>query len=105
MTFNLADFPAAICARENIEIATPDDFLVVQWSRNPERVRNVIYAQVGALRAPTRGLSQVLLGLATHAPRFATILVESIAADIDEVRRHLGAGTDADTDSGSERDK
>jgi predicted nucleic acid-binding protein len=84
VTFNVADFPATICAKEEIEIIVPDDFLIHQWDFDPERVRSIIYAQVGALRTPVQGLSQVLLALAPHAPSFVRRLTSAIVEDITE---------------------
>lgn len=89
VTFNTRDFPDAICAKEDVQIITPDDFLVAQWSADYIRVRSVIYAQVGALRAPTQGMSNVLMALWPHAPEFVIRLSRSIADDMDELLTRL----------------
>ena len=89
VTFNSDDFPKLICEKENVEVIAPDDFLVSHWGFGRERMRSVIYAQVGALRTPVQGLSNVLLALRPHAPNFVAHLTRSIAEDMSDVLAEL----------------
>lgn len=98
VTFNADDFPKAICTSEDIDVISPDDFLIYQWDFDPERVRSIIYAQVGALRAPVQGLAQVLLGLARHTPSFARQLTRSIMNDVEELHNHLEGELGSDSE-------
>ncbi len=82
VTLNHRDFPAGICAAEGVAALTPDDFLLRLWHSDHVRIHSVIYAQVGALRAPSQSLSTVLRALQLHAPMFVQQLAESIANDL-----------------------
>lgn len=92
VTFNTRDFPEAICEKENIQVITPDRFLVTQWNVDHERVRSIIYAQTGALRAPVQGMSSVLQALSPHAPEFMIQVARSIANDMGELLTRLDIG-------------
>ena len=89
VTMNIRDFPEVICQKEDVEAISPDDFLIHQWDFDAERVRSILYAQVGALTHPPQGISSVVLSLARHAPRFSGLLARAITTDLEELVEHL----------------
>lgn len=91
VTMNTKDFPSSICHKEDVEAISPDDFLIHQWDFDSERVRSIIYGQVGALRTPTMGIANVVVSLAEHAPRFARRLTKAITHDLEDLIEYYRA--------------
>lgn len=79
VTANLRDFPASTMGRFDVEVITPDDFLLNQLDMRSPVVIDALTAQAAATRNPARSLDDVLTALArAGAPAF-----------VDEVRARL----------------
>jgi len=79
VTANLRDFPASTMERFDVEMITPDDFLLSQLDMRSPAVMDALTAQAAATRNPERSLEDVLAALArAGAPAF-----------VDEVRGRL----------------
>lgn len=89
VTFNLKDFPHSICSLHDIEVIHPDAFLLDQFDLNPDRVRNVIYAQAGTTQAPALGIPVVLSSLHAHVPNFANSVGYQLWEDAKDLARLL----------------
>jgi predicted nucleic acid-binding protein len=71
VTFNLRHFPKAVLAPLRIEIYSPDQFLSLQFRRNPRRVLDVLDAQASATRQRTEA---VLERMRAGLPGFVALL-------------------------------
>lgn len=79
VTANLRDFPAPTMERFDVEVISPDDFLLSQLDMRSAVVVDVLTAQAATTRNPERSLEDVLAALArAGAPAF-----------VDEVRARL----------------
>ena len=77
VTWNLKDFPADACAPYDIDIQTPDTFLVHLWRLTPEEMALVLKLQASHLTKPPQTAVQVLNTLRRSVPTFETIAMTS----------------------------
>ncbi len=78
VTHNVRDFPEAAMRQVNVEVRSPDDFLIELFSRHPERMIWVIQRQAAALRAPPMTVEEILDRLMVPAPGFAARIRRAI---------------------------
>ncbi len=70
VTRNVRDFPASACEVHGIEAVRPDDFLLGQFGRDPNTVRDALARQRADLTNPPMSTNDLLEVLRTWAPRF-----------------------------------
>jgi predicted nucleic acid-binding protein len=81
VTANIRDFPQTALEPYDLEVVTPDDFLLNLLHLYPKQTLEVIQEQAAALRHPPLNVDDVLSTLARcGAPRFAEELATIIAA-------------------------
>lgn len=84
VTFNVNDFPAESLTPYDLEVATPDAFLLNALHMYPRPTAEVLQAQASALRRPSMTVETLLSGLARcGAPQFAHEAAVVMARDID----------------------
>lgn len=72
VTGNVKDFPPATLGTWDLEVQSPDDFLLNQLDLDPDRVMHALQRQVDAARNPRITLPVLVASLArAGAPRFA----------------------------------
>lgn len=76
ITLNLRDFPAEICARHDIDVIHPDEFLADHFDLAPDVACDLVLQQVQDLQNPVIPVQMLLAGLRRDAPAFSN-LVES----------------------------
>lgn len=79
LTANLRDFPADALHRLDLEVISPDDFLLSQLDMRSTVVLDVLSAQAAATRNPKRSVDDVLTALARAG----------VTGFVDEVRRRI----------------
>lgn len=77
VTTNLKDFPAESHEPHDVQVLSPDDFLLLLLSERPVELIETLHAQVKMLRDPPEDLCSWLCGLTDITPTFA-----SLAADV-----------------------
>mgnify|MGYP003353528790 CR=1 FL=1 len=55
-----SDFPSYILNMYDVTAISPDDFILLLWAENPQAIREVLSAQVAALKNPPRSMDDVL---------------------------------------------
>lgn len=70
VTNNIKDFPASALDRYNIEAKIPDEFLLDQFSLDPDFVTQVLHDQAAALKRPPKTFDDILSALSVPAPNF-----------------------------------
>lgn len=70
ITLNIKDFPAASLAPYDIDVETPDAFLLRQHATDPGRLSALLRRQAADKTRPPQTLAQLLDTLARHAPQF-----------------------------------
>jgi hypothetical protein len=70
VTSNIKHFPATALGRYNIQAKKPDDFLMDQFTRDPDRIIQILREQVADLRNPPKTLTDIVYALAVPAPNF-----------------------------------
>ena len=83
VTSNVKDFPDSACAPYDIQVQTPDPFLVDLWGIDPQIMARILAEQAGFLRNPPVTLSQLLDDLARDAPTFVRLVRESGLVPLD----------------------
>lgn len=76
VTGDAQHLPAGSLDAFNIQIESPDDFLVDQLTLRPDVVRSEVVAQAHSRRKPPVTLEEHLASLAKHVPRFAALLAK-----------------------------
>jgi predicted nucleic acid-binding protein len=71
VTFNLRDFPRTVLAPLRIQVYSPDEFLSLQFRRNPKRVLDILEAQASATRQRREA---VLERMRTGLPGFVALV-------------------------------
>jgi len=79
VTANLRDFPDEMMRRLDLEVISPDDFLLSQLDMRSAIVLQAIEAQAAATRNPRRSVDDVLTSL----------LRAGVPGFVDEVRRRI----------------
>lgn len=74
ITINLRDFPTDVCARHDIEVLHPDEFLVSLFDLAPDVVCNVIVEQSRDLQNPAVPVWRLVAGLKRDAPEFSDLV-------------------------------
>lgn len=82
VTLNILDFPVTICSAFDIDVLSPDDFLMNLFDLRPQVVCRSLIQQARDLRNPPVPISDLLGAIRIFAPTFAD-LVEV------EIRRQL----------------
>lgn len=72
VTNNLRHFPLRALAPHGIEVLSPDEFLLRLDNLDHTAMAAVLQSQAADLRRPPMTIRDVLVHLATHAPRFVT---------------------------------
>ncbi len=70
VTSNIKHFPALALDPYEIQAKSPDDFLMDQFSLDPDRVVQILQEQVADLRNPPKTVEDILSALAIPAPNF-----------------------------------
>jgi predicted nucleic acid-binding protein len=83
VTSNVKDFPDSACAPYDIQVQTPDQFLVDLWGINPQIMARILVEQAEFLRNPPVALNQLLDDLARDAPTFVRLVRESNLVRLD----------------------
>ena len=85
VTFNLRDFPPESVTPHDLEVVTPDDFLLDQFDLYPSRVLEALRAQSRESARPTLSLSKLIDSLERCGlPKFAAELRRRRAGDVKE---------------------
>jgi predicted nucleic acid-binding protein len=71
VTSNIKHFPATALGRYKIQAKKPDDFLIDQFTLDPDRVVQILREQAADLRNPPKTLNDIVHALAVSAPNFA----------------------------------
>ena len=71
VTSNIKHFPADLCSEYDIDVMSPDDFLVSQFDLNPGFICEILDRQARDLRSSAVTLLRLLDGLRRDAPSFA----------------------------------
>jgi len=66
----LKDFPTTALAPFDIEIVSPDDFLLQTFDLGPELMIKIIKEQADALKNPPKTVEDILSSLKKTAPKF-----------------------------------
>jgi predicted nucleic acid-binding protein len=77
VTSNVKDFPDSACAPYDIQVQTPDQFLVDLWRINPQVMAQILVEQAEFLKNPPVALNHLLGDLAKDAPAFVRLVQES----------------------------
>ncbi|HEV8023534.1 MAG TPA: hypothetical protein VGP37_01450 [Candidatus Nanopelagicales bacterium] len=79
VTFNVQDFPDHSVTEFNVDVLTPDEFLLDQWDLHPELVALAVRRMVSDLRRPSLTLGDLGISLErSGAPRFARVTATEI---------------------------
>lgn len=79
VTSNLRHFPPAALAPFQIEVQSPDEFLVELFQAEWDVACEIVIAQASALRRPKLAVEDVLRNLALNAPEFAALVRQRLA--------------------------
>jgi predicted nucleic acid-binding protein len=71
VTFNRKHFPESARARYDIDLLTPDEFLLDLWDLDASTVARVLIEQAGALEHPPMTVSELVASMVTVVPEFA----------------------------------
>lgn len=82
VTQNLKDFPKSSIAPFEIEVQSPDEFLVHLFHLDPQRLIKIITEQAEDLRNPPITVSELLDILAQHAPTFVRLIRRELRLDL-----------------------
>jgi predicted nucleic acid-binding protein len=74
VTKNLKDFPHESLLPFDIEVQSPDDFLVHLHYLDSETVAKILIEQAGDLRKPSKTVPELLDMLAIHIPKFVDLV-------------------------------
>jgi predicted nucleic acid-binding protein len=77
VTNNVKDFPPHVAPRFEIDVKTPDQFLVRQWWLDPRLVASIIIEQSEGTRRPHIDPPRLLEALSRVAPEFARLVAGS----------------------------
>lgn len=81
VTANIKDFPNDAVVPYNIEIVTPDEFLLNVADMYPRIVLEVVQEQAAALRSPPMGVDEVLNAISKcGAPEYAQNILNMLRA-------------------------
>lgn len=78
VTQNLKDFPQHLLNPFDVEVQSPDEFLVNLLYFDVERMCQIMQEQANELRNPPRTIFEVLNTLAQHVPTFVTLIRQAI---------------------------
>lgn len=98
VTANVRHFPAAACDPWDVDIYSPDEFLVAVHEQEPEAVLEVLVQQVAGLRNPPMTVADLVALLGRVVGGFANRVSQQLSEyDIEEYAERL---IDASRDAG-----
>ena len=74
VTSNLRDFPVEALDPHEVEVQSPDEFLLHLFDLAPERMLQIVKDQAAALRRPPMPFELVVEHLKLQAPKFAEVI-------------------------------
>jgi predicted nucleic acid-binding protein len=77
VTSNVGDFPESACTPYDIQVQTPDQFLVQLWGISPQIMAQILVEQAAFLKNPPVTRDRLLDDLARGAPTFVRLVRES----------------------------
>lgn len=83
VTDNTRDFPDEACALYDIQVQTPDLFLVVLWGLNARVMAGILVEQAAFLQNPPMTLNELLSNLEREVPTFVRLVRDSHLLPID----------------------
>jgi len=83
VTSNVKDFPDSACAPYDIQVQTPDQFLLDLWTVAPQIMAHILGEQAQSLKNPPVTLNQLLDNLVRDAPTFVHLVRESNLVPLD----------------------
>ncbi len=77
VTENTKHFPPEACQEYDLDVQTPDEFLLHLWSLRPEELTTILTEQAMVLQAPPMTIEEAVEHLAKAVPRFAAAITQS----------------------------
>lgn len=74
VTSNRKDYPNQALEPFQIQVKSPDEFLMLLFDKAPEKMVQIVIQQAASLRKPAKTLAEVLDDIAAQAPQFAALV-------------------------------